>query len=119
MSVRPPKAFGRAGRTPSPLAALEHELIEETASTYDRLLSALRTALAGLEHVEPGESAAREALEDKARTALWHVMIQRELMGLRSHEAFLRDLRVPRRISAMVGAIAPRGGRPAPGEPPG
>ncbi|WP_051242405.1 DUF6665 family protein [Stappia stellulata] len=113
MSVRPPSATSAAF---DPIGeALRHETAGEMAATLGRLTGILEAALDSLERAgkaaaTPDDQPDPQALQGRvarrhaqACDALWNVMIQRELCGLRRHEAFLRDLKVPRSVELFMG----------------
>lgn len=99
MAVRPPRRSERIQKDPL-TAAIEHEALEEKAATLSRLTRKLEEALAALG--DAGE-AERERLLARAGEALWHVIIQRELCGLRRHDALMRELAVPGAVRARMG----------------
>lgn len=97
-------------------AVLGEEVLAEKAGTLGRLLERLDQALARLEAFEQdqgdgvGGDAEDErrhrALLDAAAEALWHVTIQRELMGLRQQERFIRERGIPSRVRVRMGVRA-------------
>ncbi|PVB60282.1 DUF6665 family protein [Labrenzia sp. 011] len=104
MTVRPPQT-GRKNDDPL-AAALEQEIFAEKASTLSRLTAKLEKALSELQAAEStGELPAgeREFLVAQAGEALWHVVIQRELCGLRQHKAFNDFLAVPKEVRLRMG----------------
>ena len=106
MIVRPPQAL--APKTPaSPVEdALDQEVLAEKAGTLGRLLAKLDRALDQLathEAAERDDPARRDALLDAAGQALWHVTIQRDLMGLRANERFMRERGVPHAVRLRMG----------------
>jgi hypothetical protein len=113
MSLRPPSAAGAAF---DPIGeALRHETAGEMAATLGRLTAVLGETLTRLERAraaaETGDPAGRNAALDArlarrhaaACEALWNVMIQRELCGLRRHDAVLREMQVPRSVELFMG----------------
>ena len=111
------------GSTPADL--LEHEFAQERASALGRLGRALEASLGALARFDAecspeGSSAEarqlRASLVAQASTALWHFVVQREACGLRDIRHVLRDYRVPREVSACMGAL-PRRHRYCTGEP--
>lgn len=108
--VRPPRAL-RTEWSRAPLEdALNQEVLAEKAGTLSRLLERLDRAMDALEaHQASGadEPEARAALLDEAAEALWHVVIQRDLMGLRANERFLRERGVPGAVRLRMG-VRPR-----------
>lgn len=108
--VRPPSLY-RPERLRSPLEdALNREVFAEKAGTLSRLLARLDRAMDALAaHEASGDDdpAARAALVDAAAEALWHVVIQRDLMGLRASERFMHEYGVPKAVRLRMG-IRPR-----------
>ncbi|POF29744.1 DUF6665 family protein [Roseibium marinum] len=106
MAVRPPQVFSRNTEKDPLSAALEQEILGEKASTLSRLTGKLEKALSDLKTADgtpgllPGE---RERLVALAGEALWHVIIQRELCGLRQHRAFNDFLGVPKEVRLRMG----------------
>lgn len=105
--------------------AIRHETLGEMAATLGRLNTELVTALARLEGARDRLLAAGEDGDDAAALAerwqhrhriaceaLWNVIIQRELCGLRRHDAFLDSERVPRSVRILMGPASLA--RPAP-----
>jgi hypothetical protein len=89
---------------------LGQEVLAEKAGTLSRLLERLEKALDALAAFDEAQAAAGGAeprrhaeLIDAAAEALWHVAIQRELMGLRQQERFMRELGVPARVRIRMG----------------
>ena len=98
MSVRAPQSF-RPGPAWGSVDVLEHEVLQEKASTLGRLTRSFEEALAAL-----GAAPEDEALLDAAGEALWYFVIQRELCGLRNTETVLREYRVPPAVRLRMGA---------------
>ncbi|NVK35274.1 MAG: hypothetical protein HWE23_12385 [Rhodobacteraceae bacterium] len=110
MSVRPPKAFSQQAQDDPIAAALDQEILEEKVGTLTRLNKKLEKSL----EAYAAKTECDEALRDKdlcmklkaeAAEALWHVMIQRELCGMRSHQAFLNHMNVPREVRLIAGPV--------------
>lgn len=106
MTVRPPRTFRKEDDRDPLSAALEQEILNEKVSTLSRLTVKLEKALSDLKTAEstadlPQED--RERLMAVAGEALWHVVIQRELCGLRQHKAFNDFLAVPREVRLRMG----------------
>jgi len=104
MTLRPPRALAPRrldpAFAPDPLAAsLNEEIMSEKRDTYVRLMKRLEKALAA---IDPAHASAPDLL-DTAAEALLHVIIQRELLGLRNTEAFLRQMKVPRAVRFRMG----------------
>lgn len=111
MTIRPPSAFS-AQSSGTALDALQHEIMQERASTLGRLTQAFEQALAALVAFEAGEhrsEARRRQLTDEAGEALWNFVVQREACGLRNTEAVLREYRVPAAVRLRMGVAPGRG----------
>lgn len=123
MPVRPPSAYAPKSLADPLQAALEHEILSEKASTLGRLLRELEKRLADLRDYEQpavemsaGEDPAPPSASDPIRrqkieaagNALWHVVIQRDLCGLRQTEKFLADMKVPKSVRLRMGVVARR-----------
>lgn len=114
MSVRPPSMY-RTSQPDNPVTeALEQEIFEEKAGTLTRLnkkleaaLDSYRAELAKAERDTTDDPAPETLLLARAEAgeALWHVIIQRELCGLRSHQTFLNHMQVPREIRLSAGPV--------------
>lgn len=115
MTFRPPSGFSSRSAAPA-LDALQHEVMQEKASTLGRLTQAFEKALAAFMDFEttsassddPGASAERERLLAEAGEALWWFVIQREACGLRNTEMVLREYKVPAAIRLRMGVSARR-----------
>ncbi|AXS42061.1 DUF6665 family protein [Breoghania sp. L-A4] len=104
MSLRPPRKFTKELDPLS--AALEAEVLAEKAGTLARLGTRLEHRLARLREFEEcggADADRRAALLAEAGEALWHVVIQRELCGLRNSAQFYRDYCVPRAVILRMG----------------
>lgn len=139
MTVRPPGYLsgGRAAETPQ--SALDYEIAQEKASTLGRLGRRLEEALAALRQFDsdseaeaasdagaPREGAGtrppasdrseeRRALVNAAGKALWHLVVQREVLGLRDNAGVMRDYGVPDEVRNRAGvtmAVPPMRRRP-------
>jgi hypothetical protein len=115
MTVRPPRYLSGAKATDSPPSALDYEIAQEKASTLGRLGRRLEATLADLAafdsvHADgailPDEiREQRRALVNQAGTALWHFIVQREVLGLRDSARVLIDYRVPNEVRDRTGAF--------------
>lgn len=110
MSVRLPSNIGNASVSEVLFDALGHEILAEKASALGRAGTRAATCLACLrDHDaigtrEPnGESRRQELLKDAA-DAVYGFFIQRELCGLRRHDAVIRELGIPREVLVRLGA---------------
>ncbi|RWM21034.1 MAG: hypothetical protein E5X53_04635 [Mesorhizobium sp.] len=103
MSMRMPSNFGRSGAQESALDLLGHEILGEKAAALGRAGQRVDETLARLrEHGDDGEHRAR-LLKDAAE-AVHAYFIQRELCGLRKHEAVIREYNIPKTVLARLGA---------------
>ena len=114
MSLRPPRL--NSGRTPlrtlaadpadDPLAAtIDQEILAEKFGTYSRLVEKLEKALKALEAAEDGSEAHGRAFA-AASEALYHVVVQRDLLRLPATDRFLAELGVPPALKARI--VPPR-----------
>ncbi len=114
MAVRPPRLLAPRRQSSPVEAMLDEETRAEKAGTLGRLMHRLERALDRHARAEENPEASperRERLAGEAAEALWHVVIQRELMGLSNTQRFLKDLGVSRELVLMMGVR-----RPPPGE---
>jgi hypothetical protein len=93
-------------RREAALSSVENEIRGERARALGRTVRRLEEALASLE----GAAAAhrrgrpsRDELVEDAAERLWYAVVQREAVGLRRHDEFLRDLRVPAEVATRMG----------------
>ncbi len=110
-AVRPPSFFSNPEPKDPLAAALEQEVMSEKAGTLARLMRVLEQKMARLdgyerrvaagERAEDGER--RRRLVAEAGEALWHVVIQRELCGLRRHDGLMRELAIPAAVRLAMG----------------
>ena len=106
MHFRPPRQVVR------PLADamfndLQQEILEEKASTLERLTREFEKALAAFREFEAGGGRPDEAryaeLRDAAAKALWWFVVQREACGLRNTEMVMREYKVPGVVRVRLG----------------
>ncbi len=102
MSVRMPSNFGRSGAQESALDLLGHEILAEKAAALGRAGQRVEETLAKLR--ENGESEHRARLLKEAAAAVHAYFIQRELCGLRRHDAVIREYDIPRAVLVRLGA---------------
>lgn len=122
MTVRPPRYLSGVRAPDTPQSALDYEIAQEKASTLGRLGRRLEAALAELAPFDarigdgaPPDCDTRKALLDAAGTALWHFIVQREVLGLRDSARVLHDYRVPDEVRDRTGAfVVPPVGRRRP-----
>jgi hypothetical protein len=100
---------------PAPIEALDYEIAQEQASTLGRLGRRLETSLAALAAFDNGAGSpddarrgARAALVREAGVALWHFIVQREVLGLRDTPRVLSDYGVPDEVRDRMGIVTPR-----------
>jgi len=107
MSVRPPRSLAPKSHTTAFEEALDHEIRGEMAGTHGRLMRVLQKRLQALADHDAEHSAEatpdRDALVAAAGEALWHIVVQRELMGLRRTNAFLDEYAIPREVRLRMG----------------
>jgi hypothetical protein len=102
----------------SQAVALDYEIAQEQAAALGRLGRALEAALAALaaydrRQVERGDASAaacrhapsRTRLVQDASRALWCLIIQREVVGLRDSRLVMRDYGVPAEVQNRMGII--------------
>ncbi|HEY6631945.1 MAG TPA: DUF6665 family protein [Rhizobiaceae bacterium] len=87
----------------SGLDLLGHEIMAEKAAALGKAGEKARLTLAKLREHAAGEEG-REALLKAAADAVHAYFIQRELCGLRRHEAIIREYEIPRAVLARLGA---------------
>ncbi|TIV99366.1 MAG: hypothetical protein E5V74_16600 [Mesorhizobium sp.] len=102
MSVRMPTNFGRSGAQESALDLLGHEILAEKAAALGRAGQRVEETLARLR--EGGEGDQRNRLLKEAAAAVHAYFIQRELCGLRKHDAVIREYNIPRAVLVRLGA---------------
>ncbi|RWL49892.1 MAG: hypothetical protein EOR60_00515 [Mesorhizobium sp.] len=102
MSVRMPTNFGRSGAQESALDLLGHEILAEKAAALGRAGQRVEETLARLR--EDGEVEHRNRLLKEAAAAVHAYFIQRELCGLRKHDAVIREYDIPRAVLVRLGA---------------
>lgn len=103
--MRAPSQFDGKSPTDPLTAALEQEIAAETVSTYVRLAKKLERALEAHRQCDPHEADRRAVLRDAAARALWHLVIQRDIMRLPGTERYLRELDVPREVRSRMGIV--------------
>jgi hypothetical protein len=113
MSPRPPSHPPGASLSDVLFDALGHEILAEKASALGRAGEKAESALARLKaHAgapadsppAPGHDSLRKALLKEAAEAVHAFFIQRELCGLRRHDAVIRELGIPREVLVRLGA---------------
>ncbi|TIQ36687.1 MAG: hypothetical protein E5X48_08955 [Mesorhizobium sp.] len=102
MSVRMPTNFGRSGAQDNALDLLGHEILAEKAAALGRAGQRVEETLAKLR--QNGEGGDRNRLLKEAAEAVHGYFIQRELCGLRKHDAVIREYDIPRAVLVRLGA---------------
>ncbi|RUX37309.1 hypothetical protein EOA33_35020 [Mesorhizobium sp. M4A.F.Ca.ET.050.02.1.1] len=103
MSVRMPSYFGRAGAQDNALDLLGHEILAEKAAALGRAGQRVEQTLARLRE-DGGDEERRPRLLKDAAEAVHAYFIQRELCGLRKHDAVIREYNIPRAVLVRLGA---------------
>ena len=110
MSVRPPSNLGNASVSEVLFDALGHEILAEKASALGRAGERAAICLArlrahdGADGQAPATDSRRRELLKDAAEAVYAFFIQRELCGLRRHDAVIRELGIPREVLVRLGA---------------
>ncbi|SMH51211.1 DUF6665 family protein [Mesorhizobium australicum] len=87
------------------LQPVEHEILGEMASSLGEAGRRAEQALAKLAEDEAGlEGEAREKRLRAVAAAVQAYFIQRELCGMRRHDDVIREMGIPKRILARLGA---------------
>lgn len=95
------------GLVPHPVSGdtvLQQEIAAEQASSLGHAGKRAETALERLAAFEGKDEAQRLALLQAASDAVHGYFIQRELCGMRKHDAVIQEMRIPRRVLARLGA---------------
>jgi len=100
MSLRAPGIGKEQG---SILDPLHFEILGEKAASLGRAGRAVEARIAELEAFE-GRPEERLALVARAADAVYAYFVQRELCGLRRHDAVIREYRIPHEVLARLGA---------------
>ena len=103
MVVRLPSNPNRPGADETALDLLGHEILAEKAASLGRAGQRVEQALARLRAQEI-DAELRPALLKQAAEAVHAYFIQRELCGLRKHDAAIRDYDIPKAGLARLGA---------------
>jgi len=110
MSVRLPSNLGSSSVSDVLFDALGHEILAEKASALGRAGERAATCLARLrdhgaaDANAPEPDSRRKQLLGEAAEAVYAFFIQRELCGLRRHDAVIRELGIPREVLVRLGA---------------
>lgn len=86
---------------------VDQEILEEKAASLTRAGHQVEAALTALRAFDAGErpGADRSELLDVAARAVWAMLIQRELCGLRDEKRTIELYQVPRDVMVRVGRI--------------
>jgi hypothetical protein len=93
---------------------LNYEIVQGKASALGRLGRGLEAALKELREFDAahahsgasyGEQQARRALVTAASDALWMLVVQREVCGLRENRSLMRDYGVPAEVQGRMGVF--------------
>ncbi|HEV7415976.1 DUF6665 family protein [Tianweitania sediminis] len=103
MSLRLPSFTGSASAGDVLFDALNAEVASEKASALGHAGEKAAKALAELASASSKELR-YPALLKAASDAVYALFIQRELCGMRRHDAVIRDLRIPNAVLARLGA---------------
>ena len=101
MAVRMPSNFGGSREPGEGPDVLGFEILAEKASSLGRAGEKVEAALSRLRQ---NEGADRAVLLKAAAEAVHAYFIQRELCGLRRHDAAIREYDIPRAVLARLGA---------------
>ncbi|MGB3897816.1 MAG: DUF6665 family protein [Mesorhizobium sp.] len=101
MAVRMPSNFGRSGHGDDAPDVLGFEILAEKAASLGRAGERVEAALARLRQ---GGAEERTVLLKAAAEAVRAYFIQRELCGLRRHDAAIREYDIPKAVLARLGA---------------
>ncbi len=113
MAVRIPQSLSTDLQRETGWSVLDYELREQKAHTLGTLSSQVEQALAALrafdaETHQPDREHRHRAMLDDAADLVWAFMIQRELCGLRSWDAVVKDYGIPREVLNRVGQVRRR-----------
>lgn len=98
-----PSNFGRASPQETAFDLLGHEVLAEKAAALGRAGQRVEGTLAKLRD-NGHDSERRPLLLREAADAVHAYFIQRELCGLRKHDAVIREYDIPRAVLARLGA---------------
>lgn len=102
MAVRAPGSQKHSGQDPL-AAAFEYEAAAEAAFSLGLAGKRVEAAMAAL-HRSGKDGPDRERLLKEAAVAVHHYFIQREVMGMRRHDAVIREYGIPKSVLARLGA---------------
>ncbi len=101
MSLRDSLDLIRTVRPDAGMAAIEHEIVAERASSLGAAERKVVNAMAALSDASADRAAALSA----ARLVVWEYFVQRELIGFRKHTDVIQELKITGEVLAGLGAI--------------
>ncbi|HEY8596340.1 MAG TPA: DUF6665 family protein [Devosiaceae bacterium] len=99
MSLRDSLELIRMVRPDAGTRAIEHEILAERAASLGLAERRVMSSIAALD-AGPQD----DAILLTARQAVWQYFVQRELCGFRDHADIIRELGIPARVLAGLGA---------------
>jgi hypothetical protein len=102
MSLRSPHGPTSATAAEAAFDALGHEILAEKAAALGRAGQRVEETLARLR--DNADEQLRPRLLKDAAEAVHGYFIQRELCGLRKHDAVIREYNIPKTVLARLGA---------------
>jgi hypothetical protein len=102
MSLRPPSHLAGASAGVAAFDALGHEILAVKAAALGRAGQRVEETLARLR--DNSDEQLRPGLLKDAAEAVHGYFIQRELCGLRKHDAVIREYSIPKAVLARLGA---------------
>ncbi|QKC95335.1 DUF6665 family protein [Mesorhizobium sp. NZP2298] len=103
MSLRPPSHPAATSAAEAAFDALGHEVLAEKAAALGRAGQRVEETLARLR--DNGDEQTRALLLKEAAAAVHGYFIQRELCGLRKHDAVIREYDIPKAVLVRLGAM--------------
>ncbi|ESY77248.1 hypothetical protein X740_25145 [Mesorhizobium sp. LNHC221B00] len=103
MSLRPPSGSTSAAADEAAFDALGHEILAEKAAALGRAGQKVEETLARLR--DNADEQIRSMLLKDAAKAVHAYFIQRELCGLRRHDAVIREYNIPKAVLVRLGAM--------------
>ncbi|TPN46457.1 MULTISPECIES: DUF6665 family protein [unclassified Mesorhizobium] len=103
MSLRPPSGSTSAAAAEAAFDALGHEILAEKAAALGRAGQKVEETLARLR--DNADEQIRSMLLKDAAKAVHAYFIQRELCGLRRHDAVIREYNIPKAVLVRLGAM--------------
>ncbi|MER8853371.1 hypothetical protein NKH94_17420 [Mesorhizobium australicum] len=102
MFLRPPSHLAGTSAADAAFDALGHEVLAEKAAALGRAGQRVEETLARLR--DNGDDELRHRLLKDAAVAVHAYFIQRELCGLRKHDAVIREYNIPKAVLVRLGA---------------